>query len=65
MNTSIALPDSIAVIEEQAKERELANQDKHKTEFTALLDDLVKLAHQKGEENEDVEMENSDSEDEA
>ena len=64
LNTSIALPDSIAIIEEQAKIRELANRDKYKTEFTALLDDLVKLAHQKGENNDDAEMENTDSDDE-
>ena len=41
LNENISLPDAIQIIEEQAKERELANPGKGKTEFSTLLDELV------------------------
>lgn len=41
LNQNINLPDAIQIIEAQAKERELAQPDKHRTEFSALLDELV------------------------
>ena len=41
LNESIALPDAIITIEEQAKQRELNNPGKHKNEFSALLDELI------------------------
>ena len=43
LNTSIALPDAIAVIEEQTQKKDQAYQEKYKNEFTLILDDLVKL----------------------
>jgi hypothetical protein len=41
LNETINLPDAIQTIDKLAKERDSVNQDKYRTEFSALLDELV------------------------
>ena len=41
LNETINLPDAIQTIDNLAKERDSVNQDKYRTEFSALLDELV------------------------
>ena len=63
LNQEIDLPDAIQTIDSLAKERDLANPEKYRTEFSALLDELVGKAkdieeeEESGEEDEDVDVE--------
>lgn len=59
LNENISLPDAITTIEEQAKEMD--KEGKSRTEFTALLDELVgKSKETEGDDEDDEDMEDSD-----
>ena len=53
LNENISLPDAIELIEESAKERELAHPERGRTEFSSLLDELVGMARKEDEPNSD------------
>lgn len=61
LNENISLPDAIQVIEEQARERELARPGQGRTEFSTLLDELVGQARKveepdSGEDSDDDQL---------
>lgn len=60
LNEKISLPDAIEAIDKLAKEREKENPDRHRNEFSALLEELVG----KVKEGEDEEEGSEDDDDE-
>ena len=60
LNEKISLPDAIQIIEAQAKQMELAQPERGRTEFSALLDELVGMAPK--DDDADASDEDSDEE---
>lgn len=53
LNESINLPDAIELIEVQVKERDAANPERQRTEFSTLLDELVGQCKEEPEEDDE------------